>query len=201
MNNFWDGFEKRAGESKDEPKKSYKKYILPALGLGAAALAGRKIYTSRFKLFKDAVPKMDMWYTQGKFHSGPKRDKSHWYDAIKKEKHNSRTGRETFSPESGESLDIAWASRGHKNHSHTEPFRYKGKWVTLEYNHLPHDPLLSDEINRRSPYVRSTVWDKKPSPEAVLKTRDAGFKKHVDLIKEEGQAMKDFEPNPTGAGT
>jgi len=38
VNNFWNGFEKRADESKDGPKKGYKKYMLPALGLGAAAI-------------------------------------------------------------------------------------------------------------------------------------------------------------------
>jgi len=206
MNSFWEGFEKRAANTDEGARR--KKIIYSGLGAAAAlgaGIAGRKVYTKYFKTFKDAVPKMDMWFTQSKFHSGPKSDQSHWYDAMKGEKHvpntgSWRNGNYKAHPHTTETLDIMWAAGGKKN-PHIKPFRHKGKWVTSEYSHYPHDPLLSDEANRLSPFNRVTVWDKKPHPDVIKQTREAGFQQHTKHIKDEGQAMKEFTPRPTGAGT
>jgi hypothetical protein len=201
VSNFWGGFEKRANENKRDRKKT-----LMYAGLGAAAalgagLAGRKIYSKYFKTFKDAQPKFDMWYTQNKFHNDPSKS-SHIYDALGKTPHEAfKNGPHGgLTPESRELLDINWEAKAKGIRDNT-PFRYKGKWVTSEYGHLPHDPLLSDEINRRSPYVRAVIWDKKPHLDAIMKSREPGYKEHTDIIKATGQAMKEFKQKPTGAGT
>jgi hypothetical protein len=81
MNEFWAGFEKRAAKE----KRDNKGLLYAGLGLGALAsgIAGRKIYSKYFKAFKDARPNLDMWHTQGKFHSGRREGISHMYDAVK----------------------------------------------------------------------------------------------------------------------
>ena len=192
MSNFWQGFEKRAKDpiedTADESNKwsTGKKLLAGGALLGAGVvggIVGAKGYAAKLRNLKryggstnSRLDKAIFGHDNANhksfksFYQGDTRF-SHGgaFDHLKKEDITDLEGYDSVAKQYGRASDV-WA-RGKYSPAH-DAYLLKNKDGSWSSHHTTYHPPKPESEDRRLHFMSTIVdWDKKPSPEAVERTR------------------------------